>query len=110
MSKWVDIGEGYAYSLYVNHNGDIPVGALVKHPLHDDDEHCRWRGECVGSILFRVPEAEKAAIKGDGTRYAQWDVLSLEPLHVTPSLKCHCGDHGFIHNGKWSLTPQELVA
>lgn len=101
MSDWKDIGDGHAYSLYVGSDHKTPVGALVKHPLHDDDEQCRWRGECVGSIIFRVPEAESAALRGDGSRHAQWDVVSLEPLHVEPSLACHCGDHGFIRDGAW---------
>lgn len=31
-----------------------------------------------------------------------WDLLSLDPLSVTPSLHClTCGAHGFITDGKW---------
>jgi hypothetical protein len=31
-----------------------------------------------------------------------WDVLSLEPLTLSPSLLCKvCGKHGFIQEGKW---------
>jgi hypothetical protein len=105
---WVDIGHDHAYSLYGAHGGDgTTIGALVKHPLHDDDEQCRWRGECVGSILFRLPEAEPHAVyqteDGNTGRRAQWDLLSLDPFHVEPSLACHCGDHGFIRGGLWEV-------
>lgn len=31
-----------------------------------------------------------------------WTLVSLEPLHLEPSLLCRaCGDHGFIRDGKW---------
>lgn len=28
-------------------------------------------------------------------------LLSADPLTISPSLLCRCGDHGFIENGKW---------
>jgi hypothetical protein len=99
MTEWHDVGDGHAYSLYVN-SDRVPIGALVKHPIHEDDEVCRWRGECVGSILFAVPEEEPYVVNG-GKRRAQWDVVALDPLHVEPSLACHCGDHGYIRGGRW---------
>jgi hypothetical protein len=54
----------------------------------------RW---CAGSGPFR-DHADVA-----------WDVVSLEPLTLSPSLLCRyrwqqgpeCGDHGFIREGKW---------
>jgi len=31
-----------------------------------------------------------------------WDVVSLEPLTISPSLLCRvCGHHGFVRNGRW---------
>jgi len=30
-----------------------------------------------------------------------WELLSKDPLTLSPSLLCGCGDHGFIQNGKW---------
>lgn len=31
-----------------------------------------------------------------------WDVHSLDPLHLEPSLLCRlCGSHGFIRAGVW---------
>jgi len=31
----------------------------------------------------------------------KWRVESWDPLTLSPSLLCHCGDHGFIRGGKW---------
>lgn len=37
-----------------------------------------------------------------GTTGPNWTLVSMEPLHVEPSILCHsCGDHGFIWDGKW---------
>ncbi len=31
-----------------------------------------------------------------------WELVSLEPLTLSPSLLCRaCGHHGFIRNGRW---------
>jgi hypothetical protein len=30
-----------------------------------------------------------------------WELVTEEPLTISPSLLCHCGDHGFIRNGRW---------
>jgi hypothetical protein len=31
-----------------------------------------------------------------------WEVLSEDPLTLSPSLACQqCGHHGFIRNGRW---------
>lgn len=30
-----------------------------------------------------------------------WDVQSLEPLTISPSVLCSCGEHGFIREGRW---------
>lgn len=100
MTIWQDIGGDHAFALYTDHDG-APIGALVAHPIHDDDEVCRWRGECMGAVLFRIPEAEPFVLVADGKRRPQWDVTALEPLHLEPSLLCHCGDHGFIRGGAW---------
>lgn len=32
---------------------------------------------------------------------ARWTVVSWEPLTLTPSVLCDCGDHGYITNGEW---------
>lgn len=30
-----------------------------------------------------------------------WTVESWDPLTISPSVLCSCGDHGFIRNGRW---------
>lgn len=52
--------------------------------------------ECVGSIAFDTLEMRRG-----NWPQAMWQVESWEPLTVSPSLLCSCGDHGFIREGKW---------
>lgn len=50
---------------------------------------------CAGSITFDLPPL-------NATARAVWQVHSLDPLHVEPSLLCRsCGHHGFIREGRW---------
>ena len=30
-----------------------------------------------------------------------WQVESWDPLTISPSVLCSCGDHGFIREGRW---------
>lgn len=68
----------------------LPVdkyGAFVHHKKADGSS-------CSGSIVF---DSEAARFNGrEG-----WQVESWEPLTVSPSLLCSCGDHGYIRNGVW---------
>jgi hypothetical protein len=75
---------------------DIGLGHLVwigTDPYGEHDGEQLWVGHgfdkpapCLGHIT----------LGGTG-----WTLVSKEPLTVTPSLACGCGDHGFITNGKW---------
>jgi hypothetical protein len=71
-------------------------GAIVGHPLRPDDELCAGRGECHAAITFDG-EVQRQLSGSE----AVWQVQSWDPLTVSPSLLCHCGDHGFIQNGAW---------
>src|SRR4051794_20237369 len=52
--------------------------------------HLKPDGEsCVGSVMFDVLQAQ-------GFHGAKWQVQSLDPLSITPSILCKCGFHGFI--------------
>lgn len=64
------------------------VSAIVSHDLPGG-------GTCEGMITFDVPLA-RAHFRGP-----YWTVESWEPLTLSPSLLCHCGDHGFIRAGRW---------
>jgi len=50
---------------------------------------------CGGWVPFDVPGIDEFYRKN------AWQVVSLDPLHIEPSLLCSCGNHGFIRNGKW---------
>ena len=52
-------------------------------------------GECEGAITFDSPLAREH-FSGPF-----WTVESWEPLTLSPSLLCHCGDHGYIKQGRW---------
>jgi len=64
------------------------TSGIVTHKLPDG-------GECSGAITFDVPLAREH-LTGPF-----WTVESWEPLTLSPSLLCHCGDHGYIRNGQW---------
>lgn len=74
-------------------------GAIVSHGLAagDDNAECQRRGRCEGAITFNGPVQQE--LNGGASPY--WDVQSWDPLTLSPSLLCHCGDHGFIQGGKW---------
>jgi hypothetical protein len=107
MKDWIPIGDGHAICYYAwkpdralnPQYGAWPdtdrAGCFVAHILRPDDSEawCREIGYCLGSIVF------DGQMPADG--HAAWQVQSWEPLTVAPSLACHCGDHGFIQNGRW---------
>ncbi len=81
----VDLGNGAKYSR-VEYEGQW-VGINYWH-LNPSGNLCGGWIPFVGS-----------AIPGGGT---YWDVLSSEPLTLSPSLLCsRCGHHGFIREGRW---------
>jgi len=71
---------------------DVPKwGLIMRHRKPDG-------GKCMGGVTFDG-EVQRALVPES----ARWQVISLEPetLEIAPSLLCHCGDHGFIRNGRW---------
>lgn len=56
-------------------------------------------GQCGGGVLFDLPGVKEAFPNRD-----LWEVRSLEPLTLWPSLQCGChgcDHHGWINGGKW---------
>ncbi len=53
-------------------------------------------GECMGGITFAGPVQQRIE-----PNKQTWTVESWDPLTISPSLLCHCGDHGFIREGRW---------
>ena len=70
-------------------------GAIVEHP--PGPKYKGDSGKCEGYIHFKLPSHARLLSPKEPT----WTVQSWEPLTLTPSLLCSCGDHGFIRGGKW---------
>lgn len=96
-SASVDLGSGHRFTRFSKYSDadSTWAGIIVYHPLRPDDRVCVWRGECVGSVTFDL-------LVNAGDTVPKWQVLKLDPLTLSPSLACHCGDHGFIRDGRWT--------
>lgn len=85
---YIDLGDGYSIK-FVAYKNDPRAGARVRHNRSDGTP-------CEGFISFEgspwAAEFEKPVV---------WQIQSWDPLTMSPSLLCSCGDHGFIQNGKW---------
>lgn len=90
MSNKIDIGHGHSIR-FVEYKDDKCTAI--------DDYHLNKDGkECAGFIAFK----DGAWAKEFDNTITTWDVISLDPLTLSPSILCRaCGDHGFITNGKW---------
>ena len=75
----------------------VTVGDHLVQPLED------------GRILWEHPAAPGYRVARhmvSSRDDARWDVLSREPLTLSPSLHCDpsrggCGAHGFVRDGVW---------
>jgi hypothetical protein len=110
MSEVIDLGNGHMLryvawgpdrDLNPLYNGIPDVeryGAIISHPTRPDDprQACVDAGRCQGSITF-ASDVQRTVQPAATT----WNVANWEPLTLSPSLLCHCGDHGFITAGLW---------
>lgn len=87
-SEYYDLGHKHRFH-FTSFRDVARFGVIVEHEIGDGTY-------CFGSILFDTPLAREVF-----PQHAVWQVESWEPLTLTPSLLCHCGDHGFIRNGQW---------
>ena len=90
MSVDFDLGHGVRIQSWIVDDAGNRIGLIERHPGKNGED-------CAGSVRFDTPEAH-AAFKRPG---AFWQVLSWEPLTLSPSLLCSCGNHGWILDGKW---------
>jgi hypothetical protein len=102
VSAGIDIGHGHVLRVfawdpdrYLNPQFDgIPseprAGATIDHP------HAKTGEPCSGAINFDTPTMRRLVADR-----ALWQVHSWEPLTISPSVLCSCGDHGFIRDGRW---------
>jgi hypothetical protein len=84
----MDIGDSHALVLVTPEGQSEPAGAEVYHLTPDGKPCCGW-------IMFDVPAT------ADHPPDRKWQVESWEPLTLSPSLACGCGDHGFVRDGRW---------
>jgi hypothetical protein len=91
---------------YLAYSGWAPDRELNPHRAHLPDVekygaviyHKNPAGRpCAGFVTFAGPVQQE--IDPD---HATWDVISWEPLTISPSVLCSCGDHGFIQDGRWT--------
>lgn len=94
MSDWVDVGSRVFYKTHTCSHRDGPSGALVRFGGELEDEGYDRDGICVGGISW-CPDCSGPT----------WELRSLDPLHVEPSIQTNCPDHpkhhGWIRDGRW---------
>ncbi len=84
----IDLGHNHIATLVTPEHGTHPTGMDVEHLTPDGKP-------CTGWIALDVPEHERLPVE------RKWQVESWEPITVSPSLLCGCGDHGWVRAGKW---------
>lgn len=103
MSEVLDLGHGHTLR-WAAFNPDLRLNPQYEH-LRDQlpartsaiiAHELPGGGQCEGMITFDTPVSRAAFPNGPF-----WQVESWEPLSLSPSLLCHCGDHGFIRDGQW---------
>jgi hypothetical protein len=101
---------GNSFDLGDGHRGEYSAWAPDRelNPQHADRPDVdRWGliifhtsaetgGPCAGFVTFSGDVQREVAPDAD-----TWDVLSWDPLTISPSVQCSCGDHGFIQEGRW---------
>jgi hypothetical protein len=99
----IDLGDGH-YLTFTCWKPDRALNPQYAH-LPDNDRiggiirHGDPLEPCEGSIWFDCPQVREVF-----PGHPMWTVECWEPLTCSPSFLCHCGDHGFIRNGKWVRT------
>lgn len=102
MAEVIDLGHGHSLTWLswapdrslnpqYKHLPDVErYGAIIRHPA-------KKPGVCGGcaAIHFDGPVQRELGEK------VTWKIESWEPLTLSPSLLCACGDHGFIREGRW---------
>lgn len=88
-ANWIDLGHDVAIAFTSWRDRD-KTGLIHSHQRPDDGE------PCAGGVMFDLPGVAEAF-----PGRALWQVVSLDPLTLSPSLLCSCGHHGFIRDGKW---------
>ena len=100
-TPWIDLGDDHQM-LWLSWDPDRRLnpqyeGLPSVEKYAADIRHKTPSGDyCMGYITIDSEVARRV-----GTGSPTWNVESWEPLTLSPSLLCHCGDHGFIREGRW---------
>lgn len=106
MSQPHDLGHGFSYRTFTERGSTESTGLIISGPA---GPNCKHKGiaagadgeeQCAGSVNFTN--------SGIGRREGRplWTVEQREPLTITPSILCGCGDqHGFIRGGRYEPCP-----
>jgi hypothetical protein len=104
----IDLGNG-VYMRWLGFHPDRDLNPHLAH-LADEDKtgiivgHVHPDGApCEGAVLFDTPANRH---RNEDAHRPLWQVHSLDPLHIEPSIlytpeKGGCGLHGFIREGRW---------
>lgn len=94
----IDLGNGH-FARFFQEGDDLttegetgPSGFFHVHPSKGQN-HTPEGDPCAGSVTFDLPRVRREG--------ARWTLVSLDPLHVEPSILCSCGRHGYVRDGKW---------
>ena len=86
----LDLGDEH-YLQWIEHSDGERVGAVIYHPRPGPPrDPALWTPWCAGSVMWKLHG-------NPWTMQGQAD----EHLTLSPSIRCDCGDHGYIRNGKW---------
>ncbi len=93
MPGKVDLGGGHSFTFTTAHGIEGYVGILEYHECKGQPDV-----ECgAGSVLFDLP-----SVREKWPRSNVWQLESLEPLTLSPSIACTlCDNHGWIRQGRW---------
>lgn len=101
MAEKIDLGDGHIGEF----EGWAPDRELNPQSAHLPDverygmtiHHTSPAGSpCAGFVTFAGDVQREVSPAS-----AAWTVESWDPLTLSPSVLCSCGDHGFIREGRW---------
>ncbi len=86
---WLD--DDNAVMFIVDVATDQPCGGILYHRRAVVENGFTY---CAAGFYWQQPSTYKRPV-------INWQLESLDPLTLSPSLLCGCGYHGFIKQGKW---------
>lgn len=91
----LNLGSGHWLRWTSSMQGEQRIGATIIHPA--GPKATSETGYCMSGVMFAGTQYER----DHAGEHAFWQLESYEPLTISPSVLCSCGDHGFIREGRW---------